>query len=365
MGEGQAMRTAPRSVLIVVTRRIGDVLLATPLARSVKRAWPDCALDLLVFEGTQDAVKANPDFRRVITVPARPAPLAHLAFCMGIAQRYDLALSTQHGDRATMYAFLAGRWRAGLLEPDPKQKWKRPFLQRWVPFDDLDTHTVRMNLALAEVLGIPASAEVVVSWTPDEERAATQLIGKDTRPLAVLHPYPKFNYKMWRPEAWIELGRHFAQLDYAVAITGGRDGDELAYDGRIVRALPGDSIDATGRLSFGASASLVSRAKIYIGPDTALTHAAAALGVPTVALYGPTNCVKWGPWPRGQSPDANPWRRHGTQRRRNVVLLQGNIACVPCHLEGCDRHVESHSDCLQELPVSRVIAAAEELAAGG
>jgi len=44
-----------------------------------------------------------------------------------------------------------------------------------------------------------------------------------------------------------------------------------------------------------------------------------------------------------------------------VVLLQGTITCVPCHLEGCDRHIESYSDCLQQLPASRVIAAVEEM----
>jgi heptosyltransferase-3 len=121
--------------------------------------------------------------------------------------------------------------------------------------------------------------------------------------------------------------------------------------------MPGDSIDAAGKLSFGASACLVSRARIYVGPDTALTHAAAALGVPTVALYGPTNCVKWGPWPRGHSAETNPWRRVGSQRSGNVLLLQGTVACVPCHLEGCDRHVESYSDCLQEMPVQRVVDA--------
>lgn len=360
------MRTPPRSVLVIATRRIGDVLLATPLVRSVKRAWPQAAVDALVFAGTEGVLAANPDLRRTLTVPERPGPLAHAAFLARIARRYDVALSIQHGDRAALYAFVAGRWRAGLLNAAPKERWKRLLLQHWVPFDDRDTHTVRMNLALADAAGISRSADVVISWTADEEQAAARLLGRDDpRPLAVLHPYPKFNYKMWRPEAWIELGRRLAGMDYRVAVTGGSDADELAYDGRIVRALPGDSVDATSRLSLGASACLVSRARLYVGPDTALTHVAAALGVPTVALYGPTNCVKWGPWPRGQSADANPWRRLGSQRRGNVFLLQGAGACVPCHLEGCDRHVGSYSDCLQEMPVDRVFAAVEEMLRNG
>jgi heptosyltransferase III len=356
------MKAPPRSVLIVVTRRIGDVLLATPLVRSVKRAWPQAAVDALVFAGTEGVIKANPDVRRVLTVRERPGAFEHAALLARLARRYDVALSTQHGDRATLYAWVAGRWRAGLLDARPGQRWKKALLRRWVPFDDRDTHTVRMNLALAGALGIPRSAEVVVAWTAEEERAAGHLLGGgDGRPLAVLHPYPKFNYKMWRREAWIELARRLTAMDYRIAVTGGSDADELAYDGHIVRALPGDSVDATGRLSFGASACLVGRARLYVGPDTALTHAAAALGVPTVALFGPTNCVKWGPWPRGQSADAEPWRRLGSQQRGNVLLLQGPGACVPCHLEGCDRHVGSSSDCLQELSVDRVSDAVEEV----
>ena len=54
----------PRTVLVVVTRRIGDVLLATPLIRSLKHAWPDAAIDVLVFAGTQGVLAANPDIRR-------------------------------------------------------------------------------------------------------------------------------------------------------------------------------------------------------------------------------------------------------------------------------------------------------------
>ena len=356
------MRTPPRSVLIIVARRIGDVLLATPLIRSVRRAWPDAAIDVLVFEGTQAVLAANSDVRSVLAVPGRPGWMAHLLFVLRLLRRYDVALSTQYGDRPTLYAFFAGRWRAGLLIPTRKEQWKRSLLNRWIPFDDFNTHTVRMHLALAELLGIAPAGEVVVGWNAEEAQGAARLLGDGgEKPLAVLHPYPNFNYKTWHPEAWIEVARWLAARGLRIALSGGGDASELAYVDRLARAMPAGTINAAGKLTLGSSANLVSRARIYVGPDTSMTHIAAALGVPTVALYGPTNCVKWGPWPRGHAADANPWRRLGTQRRGNVVLLQGTIACVPCHLEGCDRHVESYSDCLQQLPAARVIAAVEEM----
>jgi heptosyltransferase-3 len=99
-----------------------------------------------------------------------------------------------------------------------------------------------------------------------------------------------------------------------------------------------------------------------------VTHLAAACGIPTLALYGPSNPVKWAPWPAGCTDEPSPWRMLGRpwQRRHNVLLLQGVQpadlgSCLPCRLEGCERHVASKSRCLTELPADPVIRAAQEL----
>lgn len=352
----------PRSVLVIATRRIGDVLLATPLMRSVKAAWPEAALDVLVFEGTEGVVVANADVRQVLTVPARPRPLEHLAFILRLLRRYDVALSTQHGDRATLYAFLAGRWRAGLLNATRKERWKQLLLHRWVPFDDRNTHTVRMNLALAGILGIEPRPEVTISWGAEHaEQVDTLLRGGAAERVAVLHTYPNFNYKMWHRGGWGELARWLNERGYRVVLTGGSDPKEIAYVAEMARDMPLGTINAAGQLSLAASACLVSRARVYVGPDTALTHVAAALGVPTIAVYGPTDPVKWGPWPKGHASEDNPWRRLGSQAAGQVRLVQGHGACVPCLKEGCERHVDSFSDCLMQLPAARVIAALRDI----
>ena len=353
---------APESALVVATQRIGDVLLATPLIRSIKRAWPHAAVDALVFEGTEDAIAANPDIRRVLAIPLRPGRLAHLRFMWRLLRRYDVALSVLTGMRPTTYAFLAGRWRAGFHLPARKGPWKRHLLNEWVLFDNWNTHTVLMNLALADVIGAPRIGEVVASWSAQDEQLALQVLGGDKgKPLAVLHTFPKYNYKMWHRDGWKEVARWLSEHGFRLALTGSGDAEELAYVDDLARAMPAGTINAAGKLTLGASACLVSRARIYIGPDTAMTHIAAALGTPTVALYGPTNPVKWGPWPRGHAPDANPWRRCGSQHVGNVVLVQGPGICVPCHLSGCERHIKSFSDCLLALPAASVIAAIREL----
>jgi heptosyltransferase-3 len=359
------MKTSPRSVLVVVTRRIGDVLLATPLIRSIKQAWPGTSIDVLVFDTTRGAIAANPDVREIVTVAERPGPARHFQLLAKLWRRYDLALSLVPGDRPTLYSFVAGKWRAGLLLDTAKEHWKRRLLDRWVPFDNLNTHTVRTHLALAGMLGIAPCPEVVVSWSGDEKQQVDVLLGADkSRPLAVLHTYPKFNYKMWHRQGWLKIAHWLAARGFQLVLSGSKDAAELAYIADLARDMPPGVINAAGGLSFGASAQLVSRARIYVGPDTALTHVAAALGVPTIALFGPSNPVKWGPWPRDHAGATNPWQRCGSQRVGNVTLLQGAGSCVPCLLEGCDRTIASFSDCLQQMPAAKVIAAMQEAVMG-
>lgn len=356
------MKTPPRSVLIIVTRRIGDVLLATPAVRSLKQAWPGAALDMLVFEGTQGVIAANPDVRRILTIPERPRFLAHLLFVLRLLRRYDVALSLLPGDRPTLYAFLAGRWRAGLLHPIRKEAWKRRLLHHWVPFDAMNTHAILAYLALTESLRIASNREVVVSWSDqDAQQLDAALAGQAGWPIAVLHPYPKFNYKMWHREGWVEVARWLDASGFRVALTGSADPDEKAYVAGLAREMPLGTLDLSGRLSLGATGCLLSRSAVFLGPDTALAHIAAAVGIPTVAFFGPTDPLMWGPWPQGYSLPNPPWSRIGSQSVGRVRLLQGNAPCVPCNKEGCERHVESFSDCLQEIPASRIIAALESV----
>jgi heptosyltransferase-3 len=348
---------------MVVTLRIGDVLLSTPVIRSLRLAWPQAEIDALVFEHTEGVLLHNPDIHRVITVPTRPGFWVHLRLILSLFRQYDLALTTLLGDRPTLYAWLAGKTRIGMQDGSSKERWKQRLLSRWAIFDHVDTHTVLTNLGLVDLLGIQRSHEVVVAWNPSDENSVARVlpfdIGAET--FAVLHMFPKFSYKTWHRDGWIELARWLEKNGIRCVLTGSSDPDELAYVGQLFRTMPPGTVSMAGKLSLAESAFLISRAKCYVGPDTALTHMAAALGTPTVALFGPSNPVKWGPWPKGYGEDRNPYKMRGTQRVNNVVLLQGEGDCVPCMEEGCERHNASLSDCLQNLPASSVIESLREL----
>lgn len=356
------MMTSPRRVLVVVTRRIGDVLLATPVIRSLKQAWPGAAIDALVFNSTAGVLAANRDISQLHAIPERPGLLQHIIFIAKLFRRYDLALSLVPGDRPTLYAFFAGRKSVGLLLDTPRESWKRHFLDQWVAYDLADKHTVLTYLSVLAPLGVAPLAEVIPTWREaDQQHAKAMLapLGEDR--FVVLHLYPKFNYKMWSDAGWIQLAQWITNRKLSIVLTGSNDPAELDYVNRLAARFD-KPLNLAGHLSLNQTACVLARATAYVGPDTALTHMAAALDVPTVTFFGPTDPVKWGPWPKGSDTNRAPWLRFGDQSRGRVRLLQGSAPCVPCGNEGCARHIASYSDCLLQLPAERVIQALSEAA---
>jgi heptosyltransferase-3 len=352
----------PKRILLVCTQRIGDVLLATPLARSLKSAWPDARLDFLVLPGTQGVLEGNPDVNEVLAFPQRASWPEKIAQLAKIWRRYDLAVAAIPSDRARIFAWAASARTVGFTTAEEASWLKRHLLDIAVPFDNLHTHTVTMGLRLAEALGIPEISQVQPPRVgPDGwlERLKQLELDGITR-YAVIHPNPKFRYKMWDSDKWVALISWLRQQDIEVLLTGSGDPSEATYVRDIAAKVPEGCRCLAGRLSLAETAELLKGACLFVGPDTAVTHLAAATGIPTIALFGPSNPVKWGPWPKDWPPHESPWPFVGSKQQGNVWLIQGPGNCVPCLLEGCDRHLESVSQCLLDIGVERVIEAARE-----
>ena len=356
------MNPPPRRVLVIVTRRIGDVLLATPVIHSLKLAWPGATIDALVFSSTFSVLAANPDITHIHAIPERPGLLQHIVFIAKLFRRYDLALSLVPGDRPTFYAFLAGRKKVGLLLDTPKESWKQHFLDDWVAYDLAEKHTVLTYLSLLKTLKVASQPEITLGWREaDQQRANEMLAPIREQRFVVLHLYPKFNYKMWSDAGWIQLAQWIETRELRIVLTGGKDAAELEYVSRLANAMTAP-LNLVGQLSLNETACVLARAVAYVGPDTAVTHMAAALDVPTVTLFGPTDPVKWAPWPKQyRDLSRTPWQRFGDQSCGRVRLLQGRATCVPCGKEGCERNIASFSDCLLQLPPQRVIDALADL----
>ncbi len=343
-------------ILVVALRRLGDVLLTTPLIRSLRRAWPDATIEALVFAETAGILAGNPDLNRAIVMPSQPGAIRSVALAARLWRRYALAVATQPGDRPSAFAIIAGRRSVGPVENRVTGRLKRFFLDRSIPARS-DLHRVEEVLRLADLLGIARAATLVAPKPADISQIAPN------GDYAVIHAAPMYRYKQWTRAGWRGLADALAERGLAVIATGGPAPDERRILDDIWRDTKVRRLD--GRLSFPELSALMSQARLYVGPDTSVTHLAAATGCPTVAIYGPTDPRLWGPWP-ADGP-LEPWAAAGEiQRRANVWLVQNPLPCLPCQEEGCERRLDSPSCCLDGLPLRQVLKAADQaLARGG
>jgi heptosyltransferase-3 len=358
--------TAPRRILVIGLRRIGDLLLATPLIRSLKQAWPKARIEVLLPAGTQGIFEGNPDIDATIVFQRGQGAAALIR---RLWRRYQLAVNLQPEDRGHFLALLASARRVSIV-PSPGQpgwRWKRWLSSRWVAVDLHQTHAVIQYLQLADALGIARCTELVAPRRAAAGSDGDTLTKPDRPPYAVVHPAPMYRYKAWSESGWAALIAHLVGHGLRVVITGGPDPAERLLAKRLAdRSGQAGSIEiVAGQLSLAELSPLLEHAALFVGPDTATTHLAAATGVPMIALFGPSNPCAWGPWPLGCSiHDRSPWQFRGElQRNANVSLLQGDHArrpgCIPCLQEGCEMRRDSPADCLDQLSAARVIAEAE------
>lgn len=345
-----------KSFLIVSLRYIGDVLLSTPLARSIRAASPDAAVDYLVFEGTESVLAGNPDVRNVYTVrPGRRDLLPLLRRWNG----YDVSLGVNASDRTGFQVLAAGRKSIGFADPRPKEWWKRRSFTHCSTYEP-DRHVVELLLGQLRFLGIPPVPEVRATVREEDLAAARETAGEGE--FLLLHPYTRWAYKKWPSGNWAELCRRIEKEMGVRALFTVSPGE---FEGRIREEICAAGIDADHFVrrdpSLPQLAALVSMAKGYVGVDTVVTHIAAALGRKIVALFGPTPPWRWGPWPNGYAGTRPYPRRGGVQRQGNVVIVQKDWDCAACDRMGCDHRPDSMSRCLVELSVEEVFGETSRL----
>jgi heptosyltransferase-3 len=357
----------PRSILVISLRFMGDVLLTTPLIRSLRAAYPLAAIDALVFAGTEDVLEGNPDVRAVLTAEPRATRKAQAALRRRLWRRYDLAVVAETGDRPHIYGWLAAKRRVGLLPPQwDKRWWKQLSLEHGVVSPPDRARPVSYE-ALARAMGLAWKPEIVAPSAGMPAIAWRDVLGFDVERerFAVLHLAPRFRYKRWHTAGWHALMAWLHGEGLRVVITGGPGEDERAYVRQVLAGVKTPVTDVCGRLRFAQTADLLRRAALFVGPDTATTHLAAACATPTVALFGPTDPRLWGPLPK--SGLERPYDKVlALQVRGNVALVQElSLPCVPCQGEGCEKHRASRSDCLDRMSAARVIEAARAAVSRG
>jgi heptosyltransferase-3 len=355
-------------ILVVVTRQIGDVLLTTPLIRTARRRWPHARIEVLGFEGTLGMLRGNPDLDGLVEAPSRPGLAGGVRLLRRLWRRYDLALVADVGDRAHLMAWIAAPRRSAIVPASNRSNWWKKLLAE---------HVVIAAGDLGSVHVAPEKQSLLDPWLGDRDKGRPQVVAPPQAPLpaaaqaalapgyVVVHAPSMWPYKQWPVPHFQALVQALLAPGRQVVLTGSasdRDQECIAHLRRL--AEPPRLLDLSGQLDFNQLATLLAKAALYIGPDTSVSHLAAASCVPVIAILGPTNPMRWAPWPAGGEARAVFARSAGVQHVGNVTLLQGGLACVPCGRAGCEDHRQSRSDCLVDITPEQVMEQAREILAG-
>lgn len=341
-------------VLIVMMRHHGDVLLATPVFKALKRQFPQLEVDALLYSYSTDLLAHHPAVDNIYAVDRHWKDAGFVTLMRG-----ELALLKSL--RARQYdgiIVLTDQWRNALLSRLLRPKfsitsefakrqqrfWRKSFSRHYpVP---PNRPKVESNLDALRGLGLAITDQdkLVGLHIPEDSRreasAKLQALSMTEQPLVVLHPTSRGLFKCWSIEQYAELVSELQRAEIPVLITAAPDKKELALVAAIVARLEQAPLSLAGELSLLQLAAVLDRAVCVICVDSVPMHMAAALATPLVAMFGPSNDKIWAPLNVGST------------------VLTSDRVCRPCLRHGCGG--SGFSECLADIEVVRVYAAVYE-----
>jgi len=256
---------------------------------------------MLVNPGTDGVVRGHPALDDVLVVE-RGNPARQWRFARVLrARRYDLVIDLTDSDRSALLARLSGA--PVRLGYNSEGRWRGRLYTRIVEADRFGMHQVRYHLKATEALGLtgpPPAPTLMLS--PDARSAADRLLkeaGLDAaRPLVCLHPGARWWFKAWPAERFAALADLIqAETPAQVLLLGGEQ--EGGAAGRIAESMKTPFRSLVGRTGLKELAAVLARAALLVSNDNGPMHMAAALRVPVIGLFGPSDPALWGPWGDG------------------------------------------------------------------
>ena len=352
-----------RRALVIKLRHHGDVLLAAPVISTLKRHAPQCEVDTLVYADTAPMLEGHPALSQLHLIDRnwkrqgikRQGAAEYRLISALRARRYDLIVHLSvHTRGAWLVRLLRPRWSVA-----PKFRagfWAKSFTHLYPAQSHSDRHTVDTNLDSLRVLGIepmPEDMQVILVPGAAAEARVDALLnqhGLAGGSFVHIHPASRWAFKCWPADLFAALCDALAAKGLPIVLTSAPDANEKALIAAVQAsrgniAVPSaPTVDISGQLSLKELAALTARARLFVGVDSAPMHIAAAMGTPTIGIFGPSGDREWGPWGAG-----------------NRVVASLTHACRPCGRAGCDD--SKVSECLTTLPVAQVLAACEQLLA--
>jgi heptosyltransferase-2 len=341
----------PASLLVRATNWLGDAVMTTPALAAVREGFPDARIVLLARPLVAELFRHHPDVDEVMVyeLPGRhEGALGRLRLAGEVRRRrFDGALLLQNAFDAALIAFL-GRIpeRAGYPTDG-----RRILLTLPVPLPPgiLERHEVEYYLCLLDGMGIPrpVPAALKLAVTEEEREAmATRLafLGIE-RGASIVTINPGATYgsaKRWYPDRFAAVADTLSgEWDAGVVVVGSTAEAPLA--GEIEAAMRNPPVNLAGKTTVRELMALLSLSSFLVTNDSGPMHIGAALDVPLVAIFGPTDWRRTSPW----------------SGRAKVVRVE--IDCSPCRLRVCDRGHE----CMLGVTPEMVVDAARQLLPGG
>ena len=341
----------PRSILLIKLSAIGDVVHTLPLLEVLRKNYPAAKIDWLVEEEAGAIIEGHQDIDRVI-VSSRKSwqkelftpgqGMDTLKEIKGFLQtlrfrHYDLVIDLHGLFKSGILAGLARGCRkigfTGGKEGSMLFLTDRPY-----PFD-YNRHALDRYLQTAEYLGCSLDSwkGTIPLLEKDKERVDRLLAEKFSpeEALIAINPVARWTTKLWDEERFTLLGKRLQEELHAKVLFTGSPADHPTIE-RIVRNLEPRPLNLAGATSLRELAYLYTRCRLLVTTDTGPMHIAAAMGVPVVALFGPTAPRRTGPYGTGHT------------------VIQERLECSPCFKKKC-----SHLTCMKSITVGGVFRAVE------
>lgn len=351
----QRARKYPRSIVVIKPCCLGDLVMTTPLLEVLRQNYPQARISYVAGSWSKVIVEHQESVDRVIDcgtvgIPGRYRLKEYFQFARKLRrEHFELAFVLDRSPLLTLLPWLAGVPRR--VGPD---SLGRGFsLTDRVPVSsspDHLQHQAEIYLDLARALRLKIG-EPRMHFVPTEAERRT-IITSDRPQVAVFvgggsNPGMDLTAKRWPLPRYKELVRRLVQeRGVQVLLIGGPGDAELTSEIRRDLALPEESVlDLAGKTSFGESAAQLEASALFIGNDSSPMHMAAAVGIPVIAIFGPTSPQEYGPYPPNDPKHIALWRH---PNGKPCFFLGKMQACANC-------------TCMQAVTVEEVWSAVERL----
>lgn len=326
-------------ILLTRMKFIGDVVLTTPIIRSVRQAYPEAYMAYLGEKNAVSLLEHNPCLDEIIRFDfSRPTVLEQPRVALQLRRKkFDLAIDLFGNPRSALLTYLSGAsTRVGA-----ERTGRGSLYTLQVRDDGKPKSAVQFHNQFIEAVGIaPTSSKTEIFLTDIEKEEAWTLLRRQglnkTRPIICVHPGATWPAKRWLPERFAELaGQLISKLGAQVVFVAGNHETET---GAAVSRQSGLNVKVLQDLPLRQLAAVLSCCTVFVGNDAGPMHIAAAVGTPTIGLFGPGEENIWFPYSASYGHAA----------------LRKNVPCHPCHLDFCNRQGDGYMECMKRLEVREV-----------